>query len=73
MTEPKKLYRNTSDKMMGGVCSGMAEYFELDVTLIRVLAVAIGLFTGGTAVVAYIIMLLITPEKPTGTTTLGKE
>jgi phage shock protein C len=73
MSEVKKLYRNSNDKVIAGVCSGIAEYFELDVVLIRVAAVLLGVFTGGSAVLAYIILIFVAPEKPSSTTPLGKK
>jgi phage shock protein C len=59
----KKLQRNTQDKKLAGVCSGLAEYFELDVTLVRVafiFAVLAG-FSGG---LAYLILWVVMPAKP---------
>ncbi|MDF1543561.1 MAG: PspC domain-containing protein [bacterium] len=59
----KKLYRNTNNKMLGGVCSGLADYFEIDPTLVRLLAVACVLL-GGTGVLAYIVAWIIMPPMP---------
>jgi phage shock protein PspC (stress-responsive transcriptional regulator) len=56
----KKLYRNTSSKMIGGVCSGLSDYFNLDVSLIRVGFVALFVI-GGTGFLAYLIMWAILP------------
>ena len=58
----KKLYRSVSDKKLAGVCGGIAEYFGLDSTLIRVGWAIVSLF--GPGVLAYIICALIIPEKP---------
>jgi phage shock protein C len=41
----KKIYRLQSNKMIGGVCAGLADYLEIDATLIRLLFVAVGLLT----------------------------
>ena len=41
----KKLYRSTRQKMLGGVCGGLAEYFDLDVSLIRLIFVGLALLT----------------------------
>ncbi len=41
----KKLYRSQSSKMLGGICAGLAEYLEVDSTLIRLIFVAVGLLT----------------------------
>jgi phage shock protein PspC (stress-responsive transcriptional regulator) len=59
----KKLYRSVKDKMIGGVAAGLAEYFDIDSTLVRVLFV-VTLFLGGTGILAYIILWIIVPEKP---------
>lgn len=61
----KRLYRNTSDKMLAGVCSGIAEYFSIDPTLVRLGLVVFSL-AGGSGVLAYIIAAIIIPEKPYG-------
>jgi phage shock protein C len=59
----KKLYRSTKDRMLGGVAGGLAEYFEIDSTLVRILFV-ITLFIGGTGIIAYILMWIVVPEVP---------
>ena len=59
----KKLYRSTKDKMLGGVAAGLAEYFDIDPTLVRVLFV-VTLFLGGTGILAYIILWIVVPEEP---------
>ena len=59
----KKLYRSVSDKKLAGVCGGIAEYFGLDATLIRVGWALVSLFAGA-GVLAYIVCALIIPQKP---------
>ena len=59
----KKLYRSLSDKKLAGVCGGIAEYFGLDSTLIRVGWALVSLFAGA-GVLAYIVCAIIIPEKP---------
>jgi len=59
----KKLYRSTKDKMLGGVAGGIAEYFEIDSTLIRVLFILV-VFFGGSGIIAYIILWIVVPEQP---------
>ena len=59
----KKLYRSVSDKKLAGVCGGIAEYFGLDATLIRVGWALVSLFLGA-GVLAYIVCALIIPQKP---------
>ena len=58
----KKLYRSTQNKMIAGVCSGLAEYINIDPTIIRVIWAVVG-FTG-TGLLAYLVCALIIPEKP---------
>lgn len=59
----KKLYRSTKDRMLGGVAAGLAEYFDIDPTLVRVIFV-VTLFLGGTGIIGYIILWIIVPEEP---------
>jgi phage shock protein C len=62
-TEYKKLYRSRKEKMIAGVCGGLAEYFDLDPTWVR-LAFILFFFLGGSAFLVYIIMWLIVPLAP---------
>ena len=63
MTDYKRLYRSLDDRMVGGVCSGLGEYFGIDPTLVR-LAFVIGLFaTASGAFWLYIILLIVVPEE----------
>lgn len=62
----KKLYLSDTDKKLGGVCSGLGEYFDKDPTLVRVIFVLIVLFSFGFGVLAYLLMWLIIPRKPAG-------
>ncbi len=64
MDKNKKLYRKNEGKMLLGVCAGVAEYFDLDPTVIRLLWV---LFTclGGSGLLAYIICAIIMPVEGT--------
>lgn len=59
----KKLYKSVTDKKIAGVCGGIAEYFNVDATLIRLAWVLFGLL-GGSGLLAYIIAALIMPEQP---------
>jgi len=63
----KKLYRSKKDCVIGGVCGGIAEYFDVDPTLIRLLAVLV-FFLGGSGIIAYIIGWIIIPQNPNGNT-----
>ena len=58
-----KLYRSTKNCVIGGVCGGIAEYFDIDPTLVRLLAILI-FFLGGSGIVAYIIGWIIIPQNP---------
>ena len=58
----KRLYRNTADKKIAGVCSGIANYFEVDPTLIRI-AWLIGFFCWGTGLLAYFLAMAIMPAE----------
>ena len=60
----KQLYRASEEKsLIGGVCAGIAEYFEIDPTLVR-LAFLFIIFAGGAGFLAYIIAWIIIPQKP---------
>lgn len=61
----KRLYRSRKDKVLAGVCGGIADYFEVDPTIIR-LAWVVLVLLGGTGIVAYIIAAIIVPEEPVG-------
>lgn len=60
----KKLYRSRDQQMLGGVCMGIARYFNVDVTLIRLLWVIVGLAGEGIGLPAYIIAWVVIPEEP---------
>ncbi|NLJ08273.1 MAG: PspC domain-containing protein [Sphingobacteriales bacterium] len=57
----RKLYRNKRDGMLGGVCSGLSDYFEIDVSLIRVLFI-LAMILGGGGLIAYLVLWIIIPE-----------
>ena len=59
----KKLYKSATDKKIAGVCGGIAEYFNVDATLIRLAWVLFSLL-GGSGLLAYIIAARIMPEQP---------
>ena len=61
--ENKKLYRITEGKMFCGVCTGLADYFNVDVSLVRLIAVVSTFFTGGANTLAYLAAIVIVPEK----------
>jgi phage shock protein PspC (stress-responsive transcriptional regulator) len=57
---PRRLYRSNADRMIGGVCGGIARYFGIDATLVRIAMVAL-VFVGGAGVIAYVAALLLVP------------
>jgi phage shock protein C len=62
MENQRKLVRSIKDKMIGGVCGGIAEYFGWDSTPIRIVWVLATIFTAFAGVIVYIILLLIMPK-----------
>jgi len=59
----KKLYKSSKNKMIDGVCAGIAEYFNVDPTLVRLGAVVLTCIGGG-GILAYIICAVIIPRDP---------
>jgi phage shock protein PspC (stress-responsive transcriptional regulator) len=59
----RKLYRDTEDQKIGGVCSGLARYFDLDPLLVRVAFVALTLMAGG-AFIAYLLLWWLVDPAP---------
>ena len=59
----KKLYKSSTDKKLAGVCGGIAEYFNIDSTLVRLGWVLFSLL-GGSGVLGYIIAAIIMPDRP---------
>jgi phage shock protein C len=57
----RRLTRSGTDKMIGGVCGGIAEYFNVDATLVRVITVVLALFFGG-GFIAYLLAWIIMPK-----------
>ena len=60
MDTAKRLYRSRTNRMIAGVCGGLAEFIGIDVTLLRILAVVIP----GINLITYIILAIIIPEEP---------
>lgn len=56
----KRLNRSREDRMIWGVCGGIARYFDIDPTIIRLIAVLL-IFAGGTGILAYVILAIIMP------------
>lgn len=63
----KKLYRSQNDRMVWGVCGGLAKYFDMDATIIRVIAILL-IFASGVGILAYIVLAIVVPlESSTAT------
>jgi len=56
----KRLYRSRTDRVLWGVCGGLAKYFDIDPTIVRVVAVLL-IFADGLGILAYIIMAIVVP------------
>ena len=63
-TQYNKLYRSRENRMLGGVCGGLGEYFDIDPALVRVLFV-FGAFLGipGALVLIYLVILVLVPQE----------
>ncbi len=60
-----KLYRSKKNKVVAGVCAGIAEYFNIDPTIVRIIYVILTIFTAvAPFILLYFIMWLIVPENP---------
>ena len=62
MSDYKKLYR-TRDKKICGVCGGIAEYFELDPTIMRLLWIILAFFSWSLGAIAYLVCALVIPQE----------
>lgn len=63
MNTPKHLFRSNTDKMIAGVCGGLAQYLAIDPTIVRLVFLLL-FFLGGSAIPIYLIMWVITPIEP---------
>ncbi|MGM0446600.1 MAG: PspC domain-containing protein [Bacillota bacterium] len=59
----KKLYRSRENRVIGGVCGGVGEYFEIDPVIVRIILLLL-FFVGGIGFITYIIAWIIIPERP---------
>jgi phage shock protein C len=59
----KKLYKSNTNKVMAGVCGGLAEYFDFDASIIRILW-ALSVLLLGTGILVYIVCALVIPNNP---------
>jgi phage shock protein C len=62
----KRLYRSKKERMLGGVCAGLGEHFDIDPTVIRLAWAVITVISIGTGILVYILAWIIIPEEDTG-------
>ena len=62
-SEVRRLYRSKTDKMIGGVCGGLGEFFKVDPIIFRLIFVLM-FFGAGSGILVYLVMMLIIPEEP---------
>jgi len=60
----KRLYRSTTDRKIAGVCGGIAEYLNIDPTVVRIIAVILLLPGGVPGLLPYLVMWVVIPENP---------
>jgi phage shock protein C len=65
----KRLMRSSRDKKLGGVCAGLAEYFDLDPTIVRIVWL-LAIFLGGTGLLLYLILWIALPLAPSTPTVI---
>jgi phage shock protein C len=65
MSDIRRLYRSRSNRMLAGVCGGLAQYFNIDPTLVRVLFVVLAVL-GGSGLLIYLVLWIVVPEEPQG-------
>jgi phage shock protein PspC (stress-responsive transcriptional regulator) len=64
MPSYRELRRSQTDRKISGVCGGVAEYLNVDPTVIRLAAVALTIITGGAFIIAYVVAMVVMPESP---------
>jgi len=63
MAQTRKLYRSKTDRKLAGVCGGLAQYSNIDATLMRVLFIVLAVL-GGSGLVIYLAMWILVPKEP---------
>jgi phage shock protein C len=63
VAKTRRLYRSRTDRKLAGVCGGLAQYFNIDAILMRVLFVVLALL-GGPGLVIYLVLWIVVPEEP---------
>ena len=64
MENEKRLYRSNQNKIICGVCGGLAEYFAVDPTLVRLVRALVTLFGIAPGIIAYVVAAIIIPQRP---------
>ena len=64
----RRLYRSRRDSVLGGVAGGVAEYLDVDPSIVRIIWAILALVTGGLFLVLYIVMWIVVPEGPSAAT-----
>jgi phage shock protein C len=64
MPERKRLYRSRTNRVIAGVCAGLAEFFGIDVTIVRIVFAAGALLGFGSFILIYLVMFIVVPEEP---------
>jgi phage shock protein PspC (stress-responsive transcriptional regulator) len=59
----KRLYRSRQDRKIAGICAGLAEYFGMDATLMRVGWVILAFLSAGLAILLYLVLIFVIPER----------
>ena len=62
MSEPKKMERPRTGRMLAGVCAAIANYTNIDVTVVRIIYILATIFTAFSGAIIYFILMLIIPE-----------
>ena len=70
-SRPRRLTRSSSDKMIGGVAGGLAEYFDIDPVVVRV-GFAVSTAFSGAGLLAYVVMLVVVPRDDKETRSAGR-
>jgi phage shock protein C len=64
----RRLYRSRRDSILGGVAGGVADYFDMDPSIVRIVWAVLALVTGGIFLVLYVVMWIVVPEGPSAAT-----
>lgn len=59
----KRLYKDPENEMFAGVCAGLADYFDMDVSLVRILFAVVTIFLSGAPVILYLVFMFVLPDK----------